>query len=116
MQMGIPLQCIEVSDAVWYAAAWSPRGPLTRLDQLIASALPDVDGVRFEGASAWGQTVLLATLVDYVVATYGREQLPALVAGLGQFSSWETLLASVYGVSVAEFEAGWQAYLAARYG
>jgi hypothetical protein len=39
-----------------------------------------------------------------------------LVAGLGQYESWDTLLLAVYGISAAEFEAGWQAYLAAHYG
>jgi hypothetical protein len=39
-----------------------------------------------------------------------------LVAGLGQYESWDTLLSAVYGVSAAEFEADWQAYLATRYG
>jgi hypothetical protein len=63
-----------------------------------------------------GQTVALATLVEYAVATYGRERLPALVTGLGQSDSWETLLPAVYGVSAAEFEAGWLAYLKAHYG
>ena len=62
-----------------------------------------------------GRRVALATLVEYVVATYGRERLPALVAGLGQYESWDTLLPAVFGVSATEFEAGWQAYLVAHY-
>ena len=63
-----------------------------------------------------GQTVVLATMVEYAVVTYGRERLPTLVAGLGQYESWETLIPAVYGVSPTEFEAGWQVYLAAHYG
>jgi hypothetical protein len=55
-------------------------------------------------------------LIDYAVTTYGREQLPMLVAGLGHYDRWETLIPAVYGVSAAEFEAGWQAYLLAHYG
>ncbi len=47
---------------------------------------------------------------------YGCERLPALVAGLGQSESWETLWPAVYGVSAAEFEAGWQLYLTTQYG
>jgi hypothetical protein len=62
------------------------------------------------------QTVALAMLVEYAAATYGRERLPALVTGLGQYESWETLIPAVFDVSTAEFEAGWQAYLAAKYG
>jgi hypothetical protein len=60
--------------------------------------------------------VALATLIEYAVATYGLERLPVLVAGLGQYESWETLLPAGFGVSAAEFEAGWQAYLVAHYG
>jgi hypothetical protein len=63
-----------------------------------------------------GRTVALATLIEYAVATYGRERLPALVAGLGQYDRWDTLLPAVFGVSAAEFEAGWQAYLTVYYG
>jgi hypothetical protein len=38
------------------------------------------------------------------------------VAGLGQHITWRTLISAVFGVSVADFEAGWQAHLAAHYG
>ena len=63
-----------------------------------------------------GYAVALATLIEYAVATYGRERLPMLLAGMGHYDSWETLLPAVYGVSAAEFEAGWRAYLQAHYG
>jgi hypothetical protein len=62
------------------------------------------------------EAVMLATLIEYAAATYGRERLPVLVAGLVQYDNWETLLPAVFGVSPDEFEAGWQAYLATRYG
>jgi hypothetical protein len=61
-------------------------------------------------------SIAVATLIEYAVATYGRERLPALVASLSQHNNWETLIPAVYGVSAAEFEAGWQAYLATNYG
>jgi hypothetical protein len=59
--------------------------------------------------------VALATLIEYAVITYGRERLPMLVAGLGQYEDWETLLPAVFNVSATEFEAGWQAHLATSY-
>lgn len=58
----------------------------------------------------------MATLIEYAVAAYGRERLPVLLAGLGQYESWETLLPAIYGVTPGAFETGWQAYLAAHYG
>ncbi|HMN27478.1 MAG TPA: hypothetical protein PKE45_04915, partial [Caldilineaceae bacterium] len=115
MQLGIPLLCTELDWKNWYFALWGSRGPLLRLDQFTMPAPRSL----VEGSvpvSHPGQTVALATLIDYAVATYGRERLPVLVPGLGQYDSWETLILVVYGVSAAEFEAGWQAYLSAHYG
>jgi hypothetical protein len=55
------------------------------------------------------------TVVDYAVTTYGREWLPALVQGLGQYETWDELVPAVFDIPVSEFEAGWQAYLTTRY-
>jgi hypothetical protein len=116
-QLGIPVLCArpdaeEAGFPVWYL-----RESLTHLNQLALS----VSSGEYIGQSSSsfvphpGQTVALATLIEYAVATYGRERLPALVAGLGRYHSWQTLLPAVYGVSTAEFEQGWQAYLVAHY-
>jgi hypothetical protein len=59
--------------------------------------------------------IILTTLVEYVVSRYGREQLPALLAALGQHWSWTTLSPAVFGLSAAEFAAGWHTYLAEHY-
>jgi hypothetical protein len=109
-QLGIPVVCTEV--AAWHFSWWVPPNPFTRLNQLILPPPSDSYGT----INHPGQTVALATLVEYAVATYGRERLPALVAGLGQYESWNTLIPAVFGVSATEFEAGWQAYLTAHYG
>lgn len=58
----------------------------------------------------------METVVEYAVATYGRATLPRLLTALGEQASWRTLLPAVFGVSTEKFEAGWQAYLTARYG
>jgi hypothetical protein len=114
----IPLLCAERK---WEESLWTPghpRHPVTRLERF---ALPVVSPSYEETSNVTeprfypGRTVVLATMVEYTVATYGRERLPVLVASLGQYESWETLIPAVYGVSPAEFEAGWQAYLAAHY-
>lgn len=54
---------------------------------------------------------MAAAFVEYAVATYGRERLPALIAGMRRYGSWEELIPAVYGVSAAEFEAEWQGWL-----
>src|SRR4029079_18836432 len=111
-QIGIPLLCTEPDREAWYSASFGPHTPFIRLHQIALAPSPyDPSGERNHP----GQTVALATLIEYAVATYGRERLPALVAGLGQYETWDTLLPAVFGVSAAEFEAGWQAYLAAHY-
>jgi hypothetical protein len=118
MQVGIPLLCTALDKEPWYVAIWGTSTPLRHLNQFTVpvtkrSALSDRP--LPEGQAPRGQTIALATLIDYAVVTYGRERLPALVAGLGQSESWETLLPAVYGVSAAEFDAGWQRYLARQY-
>jgi hypothetical protein len=60
-----------------------------------------------------GDTVILATFVEYVVSRYGRDQLPLFVAGLGQHRSWDTLSLAVFGIAPDELAAGWHAYLIA---
>jgi hypothetical protein len=118
-QLNIPLSCARPEWEEQSFPLWRLRDPLTRLDQLVVPLRP---GEYIEEPDSLhqvfhpGQTVALATLVEYAVAAYGRERLPALVAGLGQYENWDTLIPAVFGVSATEFEAGWQAYLTAHYG
>lgn len=112
-QLGIPIACTALDRESSSFSAWGPHDPPLHLQQIALQApLEEANPV----SSHRGQRVALATLIAYAVATYGRETLPVLVAGLGQHESWETLIPAVYGVSAIEFEAGWQAYLATQYG
>lgn len=110
-ELNIPLVCIDLDQELWFFFAWGLGEPPTRLEHVILSISSEEEERLHRG-----QSVALATLIEYAVVTYGRERLPVLIAGLGQNESWATLIPAVYGVSTAEFEAGWQAYLAARYG
>jgi hypothetical protein len=114
-ELNIPLGCTELDWSGWYWAQWGPRAPQTRLDQFFMPE-PRAWAMQPFLISHPGQTVALATLIEYAVAAYGRERLPGLMAGLGQHERWGTLIPAVFGVSAAEFEAGWQAHLAAHYG
>ena len=60
--------------------------------------------------------VALATVVDYLAATYGAERLPDLVAALEDHATWDSLTAAVYGVAAADIQSGWRAHLHGRYG
>ena len=48
--------------------------------------------------------------------TYGAERFDDLIVGLTTADDWEELTQVVFGVSAAEFEAGWHSYLRWRYG
>jgi hypothetical protein len=119
VQLNLPLVCARPEWEAQSFPLWRLRDPPTRLDQLALPIRAYEHGTYLSYLTQVQlptRTVALATLVEYAVAAYGRERLPALVAGLGQYNSWDTLLSAVYGVSPAEFEAGWQAYLSAHYG
>jgi hypothetical protein len=60
--------------------------------------------------------VVLATVVEYAVTTFGVDRMPILLAALPEHKRWETLIPAVFGVSVSEFETGWHASLAEHYG
>ncbi len=64
-----------------------------------------------------GRSVALALLLQYAAETHWRAKIPALLAALQTHDSWQTLIPAVFNVSVAaEFEAGWQEWLAESYG
>jgi hypothetical protein len=115
--VGIPLECLVSDEGTWIATQWLAHVPNTRLDQLrtpLTGYYYNYDEVNYLFRST--DVTAVATLIEYVVAAYGYEQLPVLLAGLAQYDEWDTLLPAVYGVSSAEFEKGWQAYLVKEYG
>lgn len=57
-----------------------------------------------------------AALIGYATQRYGTGRLPLLLSGLQQPVTWEALIPALFDVSVEEFEAGWQAWLAESYG
>lgn len=62
------------------------------------------------------RAIALALLFDYTAERYGRASLTRLLAALPAHSQWDSLIPAVYGLSAQEFEAGWQGWLAAKYG
>lgn len=115
----IPLLCDAGEQTQWYWDWVYSRQPPVTLAQLATPLKFDTTtspAYQTDRISFPGRAIALATLVEYAVENYGAERLPALLHGLGQSDSWETLLPAVYGVSPAEFVAGWQRYLATHYG
>lgn len=107
LSMAIPLTCRSVPDQ------WINRSLPLQLDELDGHQRPPVHDQSF---FMWGSHVVaMTTIIDYVVATYDRPALARWLAALGDHTGWETLVPAVFGIPAADFEAGWQAYLADRY-
>ncbi|HXF65019.1 MAG TPA: hypothetical protein VNK95_25555 [Caldilineaceae bacterium] len=86
------------------------RLPARPPNQLMQLATAD----NGSGMRPWGETVALELLVEYAVARYGVERLPALLRALDDYGAWDGLLQAVYGVSASDFEQGWQDYVDAQ--
>lgn len=78
---------------------------------LSLAALPSAASASFALFGNRDQNFVSVALIDYVVAVYGRERLPILLAALEEHSTWHTLMPAVSGVTEVEFERGWQAHL-----
>ena len=84
-------------------------------------ALHDITRRRAKGEVVdpnriYWQYLAAYSVIDYAVETYGHEQLPILLKGWGKHNTWDELIPALYNTSVAEFEAGWNQYLAEQYG
>jgi hypothetical protein len=61
------------------------------------------------------QYVTSESLLRYSVETYGREIIPALLDGFGQYPTWKEVVPAVFQISSEEFERNYNRYLAERY-
>jgi hypothetical protein len=64
----------------------------------------------------WTAAKAAETVIDFVVATYGRETLPVLLRGFAEHRTWDTLIPTVFGVPREAFEARWQRFILVYYG
>jgi hypothetical protein len=114
----IPLACVDRAREEELYPLWYDLATPTRLNQFPISApgnrSPEQTSSMYRNELR-GQTIALATLIEYATVTYGQDRLPGLIAGLGQHEGWETLIPAVFGVPAADFEAGWQTFLTVRY-
>jgi hypothetical protein len=121
---GIPLACAKLDLVALWQLAWPTPYTAPRQLASLTPVFPTAD-LPYDyrlGTTASGypphpaNVVALATVVEYVEATYGPAQVPVLVAQLAEHTGWETLVPAVFGLPAAEFETGWQRYLAEQYG
>lgn len=61
------------------------------------------------------QYILAESVIDYMVATYGRDQLPRLLNAITRYSNWSDLVVALYGVPIETVNAGWNQYLEERF-
>jgi hypothetical protein len=120
LALGIPLSCHDGWDQAEHYLAWrrlsAPPLSLEYFPLVTAERLMQDYQASPSGWNHPADTVALATVLEYAAATYGPESIPLLLTEASQYEGWATLIPAVFGVSIEEFEAGWQAYLAQRYG
>jgi hypothetical protein len=61
------------------------------------------------------QYIVAESALAYAMHTFGRERLPALLAGLHHHGSWSGLIRGVFGVAPEEFERGWNQFVEEHY-
>lgn len=107
--LAVPITCSELDPLIWFA-----HGAPTHVRTMMQYQ-SEIEAAG-DSLARRGEVLALTTVLEYVVATYGREQLPVFLDGFGRYPNWATLIPTVFGVSVDAFEAGWRAYLADEYG
>jgi hypothetical protein len=117
----VPVVCWQLGSGEEKVFAWgygNPQLPMT-LPPLAALPPPAQDVSMWQSEpppEPAAAAVAMATLVEYIVATYGRDRLPTLLAALPQHERAETLIPAVFGLPLDDFRRGWLAFLAERYG
>jgi hypothetical protein len=83
-------------------------------------SLVDITDLRTNARPSREEVILrylsAESFMRFIVDNYGRERVPALLYALVRFSAWEDIIPPVYGDSVEEFEAAWNAHLIEEYG
>ena len=108
VSISIPLQCDSSDGSPWHDLMLTSLRHAS-LDNF--QLMPLYQYQQAEKVVNMGRPLHVYTVIDYAVTTYGRERLSDLVAASGQHDSWETLIPSVYGVSLDEFEQGWRQHV-----
>lgn len=117
--IGIPTWCQRRPDGRWYTPPSLLQDPPLSLAEL-SVPLRDYNYTALNSqspnSSHPSSVVALATLIEYIVATWGHDRLSLFMAGLAHYRSWEQLVPAVFDISASEFEAGWQQHLVRHYG
>lgn len=93
-----------------------PPISLARLPISQPQYMYSVDVSGESGSDLQGQAIAFATLLEYAAHTYGSGSVAALLRAAREGKHWSTAAPESFGLSAAEFEAGWRAWLAETYG
>lgn len=85
-----------------------PHADSLRLADLLGCS-PCSDPDIANGIYGKRESAASMNLFDFIVATYGLDTLPALLAGFGRYADWDTLSPAVFGVSADALDAAWHA-------
>jgi hypothetical protein len=82
-------------------------------------SLDDITDLRTNARPTREEVILrylsAESFMRFIVDSYGRERLPNLLEALVRYSAWNDIIPPVYGHSVEEFEAAWNAHLVKEY-
>jgi hypothetical protein len=115
-ELQVPLLCTKLDETLGQRDGQRVLTPPFALPRLIAPIFPDEEADnqgRTRSEPPADEAVAVALLIDYLVATYGQDTLPLLLAQAGLHDSWANLVPATLTLSVAEFEAGWRTYVIA---
>jgi hypothetical protein len=105
--MSIPLTCTNIDPI---QGRVQPPLVLRRLGRTAVDPIQDLTEIEQRA-----QVIALETVFEYVVATYGREQLPVLIGQLRRTGDWDAIVPAAFGTTADAFQEGWLRYLAEEY-
>jgi len=101
-------------------AEWSNPLSLPHLNDLLAlprdcwEEEPPEDLDALSSSRPVPHSEISATLIEYLVATYGRQSIPVLLHDFQKYRDWKSLSQQSLHISQEELEASWHTYLLTR--
>lgn len=114
----IPLLCTAQDSSPYHLAAWRAQPPPTTLPWLNTPHYIDEEADhqgRTDTVVHPGAAIALATVVEYIVHTYGPAMVPTYLREAGRYDAWEIMIPTLFGVPAQQFEAEWQQYVREQY-
>ena len=119
LDLSVPILCWQQPRSEERLVAWRFQQSLEEVSLASLIYMPmqidDISTRKHLSPSEPGVAAVgLATLYEYVGSTYGVERIPLLLAALPEHERAETLIPAVFALSLADFDQGWQTFMAER--